>query len=137
MKPPPPGFIKTPMGLDYSPGEFLQRRRKNRMSDSYGDHGDLAPRQVALDKNNSASSWQLPQRQMQNSRWRQDAGQSGYYSEDSKFNSASVTSVSTSEVSTAGEGQNRVQEGTFNLHLNQKITLSKLNDNSSTNDLWI
>ena len=69
-----------PMGLDYPPGEFLQRRRKNRLSDSYGDHGYPAPRQAALDKNNSASSQQLPRRQMQNSRWRQDAGLSGYYS---------------------------------------------------------
>ena len=100
MKPPSQGFVKMPMGLDYSPREFLQGRRKNQFSDSYGDHGDWAPRQVALDKNNSASGWQLPQRQMWNSRWRQDAG----HSEDSEFNSVSVTSVSTFEVSTAGEG---------------------------------
>ena len=104
MKPPSTGFVKMPMGLDYSPREFLQGSRKNRLSDSYGDHGDRAPRQVTLDKNNSASGWQLPQRQMQNYGQRQDAGQSGYYSEDSKFDSVSVTSVSTSEVSTAREG---------------------------------
>ena len=30
-----------------------------------------------------------------------------------------------------------MQDGTFNCHLNQKIMLSKLNDDSSTNDLWI
>ena len=72
---------------------------------------------------------------MQNSGWRQDAGQSGYYSEDSKFDSVSVTLVSTSEVSTAVERQNRVQEGTFDCCLNQKIMLLKLNDDSSTNDL--
>ena len=74
---------------------------------------------------------------MQNSRWRPDTGQSGYYSEDSEFNSVSVTLVSTSKVSTPGEGRNRVQEGTFDHCLNQKITLLKLNENSSTNDLWI
>ena len=72
---------------DYSPREF-QRRRKNWWSDSYGDHGDQAPRQVTLDKN-SALGQQLPRRQMQNSGWRQDADQSGYYLEDSEFDSVS------------------------------------------------
>ena len=48
-----------------------------------------------------------------------------------------MTSVITSEASTAREGQNREQEGTFNHQLNQKITLLKLNDDSNTNDLWI
>ena len=91
------------MELDYSPGGFLQGRRKNRLSDSHGDHGDPAPRQVALDRNNSASGRQLSQSKMQNSRQRQDAGQSGYYSEDSELNSVSVTLVSTSEVSNAEE----------------------------------
>ena len=81
------------------------------------------------DKNNSASSQQLPQKPKWNSGWRQDADQFGYFSEDSEFNSVSMTSVTTSESSTAREGQNREQEG--------KITLLKLNDDSSTNDLWI
>ena len=45
--------------------------------------------------------------------------------------------MSASEASTIREGQNREQEGTFDHHLNQKIMLSKLNDDSSTNDLWI
>ena len=48
-----------------------------------------------------------------------------------------MTSVTTSEASTAREGQNKKNEGTFDHHLNQKIMLLKLNDNSSTNDLWI
>ena len=69
---------------------------------------------------------------MWNSRWRQDADQSGYYSEESKFDSVSVTSV-TSKASTTREGQNREQKGTFVHHLNQKIRLSELNDDSSTN----
>ena len=75
---------------------------------------------------------------MWNSGQRQDAGQSGYYSGDSELDLVSGTSVSTSKVSTAGEGQGRVQEGTFDSHLNKKIMLSKLNDgDSSTNNLWI
>ena len=45
--------------------------------------------------------------------------------------------MSVSEASTTREGQNREPEGTFNHCLNQKIMLSKLNDDSSTNDLWI
>ena len=45
--------------------------------------------------------------------------------------------VTTSKASTAREGWNREQEGTFDHCPNWKITLSKLNDDSSTNDLWI
>ena len=48
-----------------------------------------------------------------------------------------MTLVTTSKASIAREGQNREQEGTFDHFLNQKITLLKLNDDSSTNDLWI
>ena len=48
-----------------------------------------------------------------------------------------MTSETTSKASTAREGQSIEQEGTFDHRLNQKITLSKLNDDSSTNDLWI
>ena len=48
-----------------------------------------------------------------------------------------MTSASTSKASNAREGWNREQEGTFNHCLNQKITPSKLDDDSSTNDLWI
>ena len=68
---------------------------------------------------------------------RQEADQLGYYSEGSDLDSAFITLVSASESSTTREGQNREQEGTFDHCLNQKITLSKLNDDSSTNDLWI
>ena len=57
--------------------------------------------------------------------------------QDSELDSASMTSVSTSEASTTREGQDQEQEGTFDHHLNQKIMLSKLNDDSSTNNLWI
>ena len=137
MKPSSPRFIKAPIGLNYSPKEFQQRRGKNQWYDSYDDNCDYAPRWVALDQNNSASGQQLPQRQKQNVPQRQDADQSGYYSEGSELDSASVTLGSISEVSTAREEQNRKQDGTFDHHLNRKITLSKLNDDSSTNDLWI
>ena len=74
---------------------------------------------------------------MQNFPWRQYADQSRYYSEDSELDSASVTSVSASKASTTREGQNLEPEGTFDHCLNQKIMLSKLNDDSSANDLWI
>ena len=131
------GFIKAPIGLDYSPREFQQRRGKNQWSDSYDDNGDYAPRWVALDWNNSASGRQLPQRQKGNVPWRQDAEWSRYYSEDSELDSASVTLVSVSKASTTREEQNRELEGTLDCCLNRKITLSKLNDDSSTNDLWI
>ena len=67
-------------------------------------------------------------------RWEPDAGQSGYYSEDSNFDSVSMTSVATSEASVTRERQT---EGTFDRHINQKITLPKLNDDLSTNDQWI
>ena len=39
-KPPSPGFVKVLMRLDYSPGEFWQRGKKNRLSYSYGDNHD-------------------------------------------------------------------------------------------------
>ena len=42
--------------------------------------------------------------------------------------------LTTSEASAIRE---RKTEGTFNRHINQKITLPKLNDDSSTNDQWI
>ena len=92
---------------------------------------------MAKDQNSSASDRQLPQRQKWNVLRRQDADQSGYYSEDSELDSASITLVSVSEAGTAREEQNREQEGTFDRNLNQKIMHSKLNDDSSTNDLWI
>ena len=58
-------------------------------------------------------------------------------SQDITQRTVSWTSVSASKASTIREGQNRELEVTFDHHLNQKITLSKLNDDSSTNDLWI
>ena len=45
-----------------------------------------------------------------------------------------MMSVATSEASVTRERQT---EGTFDKHINRKITLPKLNDDSSTNDQWI
>ena len=66
--------------------------------------------------------------------WDRDTSQSGYYSEDSDFDSVSMTSVTASGASTPMERQTR---GTFDRHINCKVTLPKLNDESSTNDQWI
>ena len=45
-----------------------------------------------------------------------------------------MTSVTTSEASATRERQTK---GTYDRRINQKITLPKLNDDSSTNDQWI
>ena len=63
-----------------------------------------------------------------------DTSQSGYYSEDSDFNSISMTSVTTSGASTPMERQTK---GNFDRCINHKVTLAKLNDESSMNDRWI
>ena len=55
---------------------------------------------------------------MQNVPLRQDADPSGYYSEDSKFDSVSITLVSASKASVIREGRSQEQEGTFDHHLN-------------------
>ena len=48
-----------------------------------------------------------------------------------------MASMTTSEATTEGVQQEESWEGTFDRCLNRKITLSKLNDDSSTNDQWI
>ena len=63
-----------------------------------------------------------------------DTSQSGYYSEDSDLDSASVTSIVTSNTSPHEEWQTG---GTFDWCINWKVTFSKLNDESSTNDQWV
>ena len=65
-----------------------------------------------------------------------DTSQSRYYSEDSDFNSALMTCVMTSGASTSMERQT---QGTFDRCINHKVTLPKLNDDSSTNDqsIWL
>ena len=63
-----------------------------------------------------------------------NTSQSGYYSEDSNFDSVSMMSVTTSGASTPMERQTR---GTFDRCINCKVMLPKLNDESSMNDQWI
>ena len=59
---------------------------------------------------------------------------SGYYSEDSDLDSALMTSRATSNVSI---GDKYRTGGTYDQHINRKVALPKLNDESSTNDQWI
>ena len=93
----------------------------------------IPPTASSLDQNNSASGRQLPRRSMGLPQDR-DTSQSGYYSEDSDFNSILMMSATTSGVSTPMERQTR---GTFDKHINHKVALPKLNDESSMNDQWI
>ena len=58
----------------------------------------------------------------------------GYYSEDSDLDSASMTSRVTSNAS-IDEGCRT--GGTYDQRINRKVSLPKLNDESSTNDQWI
>ena len=60
-----------------------------------------------------------------------DTSQPGYYLEDNDFDSVLMTSVAASGVSTPMERQTR---GTFDRHINHKVALPKLNDESSMND---
>ena len=108
----PPVFEQVPMGLDYFPQDF-QKRKENCLVSSCDDHQDPALQQSVLDRNNSASSQQLPQRQKWNSRHRQDADPSGYYSGDSELDSVSMVSATTSEASTAMKEQGQERERTF------------------------
>ena len=66
--------------------------------------------------------------------WDRDTSQSGYYSEDSDFDSISMTSATSSGASTPMERQTR---GTFDRHINHKVVLPKLNGDSGINDQWI
>ena len=63
-----------------------------------------------------------------------DTSHSGYYMENSDFDSVSMTSAATSGASTPMERQTR---GTFDRGMNHKVVLPKLNDESSMNDQWI
>ena len=117
------------MGMDCSPRDFKKRARSEKRSRNCPSLPAASP----LDQNNSALGRQLPRRSMGLPRDR-DTSQSGYYSEDSDFDSISMTSASTSGVSTPMERQTR---GTFDRCINHKVVLPKLNDESSMNDQWI
>ena len=125
---------KIPMGLNCSPQHFQQREKDNQWAGCHSGKHHSNPQLTPLDRNNSAWSRQPPQQPRGDQQWESDAGQSGYYSEDSDFDLVSMTSVTTSKASVT---RKRQTEGIFNRHINQKITLPKLNDDSSTNDQWI
>ena len=103
MKLSSPRFIQAQMELDYSQNEFQGMKGKNQRSHHH-DGSQYVPRKMTLDWNNLASSQQLPRMQRWNASWRQGADQSEYYSDDSKLDSVSMTSVSASEACT-NQGQ--------------------------------
>ena len=103
------------MGLNCSPWQFQQRVKDNWWAGYHSGKCHLNPQSTPLDRNNSASSRQLPQQSRGDQRWEPDAGQSGYYSEDSDFDSVSMTSITTSEASATWKRQT---EGTFDRHIN-------------------
>ena len=120
---------RVPMGMDCSRQDFKKRGKSERWSRNRRSNPAASP----LDRNNSASSRQLPRRSMGLPQDR-DTSQSGYYSEDSDSDSISMTSVTASGASTPMERQTR---GTFDRCINCKVTLPKLNDEPSMNDQWI
>ena len=120
---------KVPMGMDCSPWDFKKRAKSEKWSRNRRSNPATSP----LDQNNPALGRQLPRRSMGLPQHR-DTSQSGYYSEDSDFDSISMTSVTTSGASTPMERRTR---GTFDRCINHKVTLPKLNDEFSMNDQWI
>ena len=122
---------KVPMWINCSPQDFKKRVK----SEKWSRNRQLNPAGFPLDQNNSVSGIQLPRRSMGLS-WDRDTSQSGYYSKNSNFDSISIMSVATSGASTPMERQTR---GTFDRHINHKVALPKLNDESSTNDqlIWL
>ena len=120
---------KVPMGMDCSPQDFKKRAKSEKWLRNHW----LNPATSLLDQNNSALGRQLPRRSM-GLPWDRDTSQSGYYSEDSDFDSVSVMSVANSGASTPMERQTR---GTFDRCMNCKVMLPKFNDESSMNGQWI
>ena len=128
-KPPASIAEKVPMGIDCSQWDFKKRAK----SEKWLRNCQSNPATFPLDQNNSTLGRQLPRRSIGLPQDR-DTSQSGYYSEDSDFNSISMMSVATSGASTPMERQTKE---TFDRHINRKVVLPKLNDESSTNDQWI
>ena len=89
---------KVPMGMDCSPWDFKKRAKSEKWSRNCQSNPAVSP----LDRNNSASGRQLPRRS-RGLPWDRDTSQSGYYSEDSNFNSILLMSVATSGASTSME----------------------------------
>ena len=109
-----------PMGVEVSPRHFGKGMR----SEKWVSRRHPRP----LDRNNSASSRQLPRCRMNK------VASPGYYSEDSDLDSASMTSGVTLSASIDEGCQSGV---TYDQRINWKVSLPKLNDESSTNDQWI
>ena len=107
---------KMPMGVEASPYYFGKGMRSDKWTSCRC--------QRPLDRNNSASGQQLPW-----SRLNRSISPSGYYSEDSDLDSTSMTSGVALNVSIDEE---RWTGGTYDQGINRKVTLSKLNDDSST-----
>ena len=116
------------MWMDCSPRDFKKRAKREKWSRNHRSY----PTASLMNRNNSALGRQLPRRSMGLPQGR-DTSQSGYYLEDSNFDSILMTSVATSGVSTPMERRTR---GTFDRHINHKVALPKLNDDSSMNDQW-
>ena len=112
------------MGLNCSPRQFQQRVKDNQWAGYHSGKHHSNPQLTPLDRNNSALGRQLPQPSRGDQRQESDTGQSGYYSENSNFDSVSMMSIATSEASATRERQT---EGTFDRHINGKITLPNLN----------
>ena len=128
-KPPASMAEKVPMGMDCSPRDLKKKAKTEKWSRNYESNLAASP----LDQNNSASGRQLPRRSMGLPQ-DMDTSHSGYYSEDSDFDSVLMTSVATSGASTPVERQTR---RTFDRCINCKVALPKLNDESSMNGQWI
>ena len=126
---PAPLTERMPMRIDSSPQHFEKGARSEKWLGCQWLKLATSP----LDRNNSTSGRQLPRRSMRLP-WDRDTSQSGIYSEDSDIDSASMVSVATSSTSTCGEQWTRE---TFDRHINWKVALHKLNNDSSTNDQWI
>ena len=120
---------RVPLGMDCSLQDFKKRAKSEKWLRNCQSNPAASP----LDQNKTASGRQLPRRSMGLPQDR-DTSQSGYYSEDSDFDYISMTSVATSGASTPME---RWTKGTFDRCINHKVTLPKLNDESSMNDQWI
>ena len=103
------------MGLNCSPWQFHQRVKDNRWAGYHSGKHHSNPRLAPLDRNNSASSRQLPLQSKGDHRWEPDTGQPGYFSEDSNFDSVSMMSITTSEASATRERQTK---GTFDRCIN-------------------
>ena len=93
-KPPASVAERVPLGMDCSPWDL----KKWATSEKSLRNHQLNPAASPFDQNNSVLGRQLQRRSM-GLPWDRDTSQSGYYPEDSDFNSVLMTSVATSGAS--------------------------------------